>query len=76
MKKKETLWEMLKRLDEEAGQFNVHISEANRYFDIASSKTQKILKQHEKDLQGTIKKFQVALRSFMKEKEKDKEKKP
>ena len=71
MKKKETLWDMLKRLDEEAGQFNVHISEANRYFDIASSKTQKILKQHEKDLQGTIRKFRSALRSFMKEKDKD-----
>jgi hypothetical protein len=28
VKKKETLWQLLKRLDEEAGQFNMAISEA------------------------------------------------
>jgi len=75
MKKKETIWEMLKRLDEEAGQFNVHISEANRYFDLASDKTKNIMKEHEKDLQRTIRQFRVALRSILKEKkEKEKEK--
>ena len=36
MKKKESLWELLKRLDEEAGQFNFHLHEANRYFDSAA----------------------------------------
>jgi hypothetical protein len=73
MKKKETIWEMLKRLDEEAGQFNIHISEANRYFDLASDKTKKMMKEHEKDLQRTIRQFRVALRSILKEK-KEKEK--
>jgi hypothetical protein len=67
MKKKETLWEMLKRLDEEAGQFNVHLSEANRYFDSAASRTKKVLQTHEQQLHDTIKKFRAALRSFIKE---------
>jgi hypothetical protein len=67
MKKKETLWELLKRLDEEAGQFNVHIHKANQYFDNASVKTGKILKEHERQLHRTIVKVRSALRSFIKD---------
>ena len=66
MKKKETLWELLKRLDEEAGQFNVHLSEANRYFDTASAKTKNILKGHERHLHQTITQVQKALKKFIK----------
>ena len=66
MKKKETLWELLKRLDEEAGQFNVHLSEANRYFDTASTKTKNILKEHEKQLHQTITQVQKAIKKFVK----------
>ena len=66
MKKKETLWELLKRLDEEAGQFNVHLYEANRYFDTASTKTKNILKEHEKHLHQTITQVQKALKKFVK----------
>jgi hypothetical protein len=66
MKKKETLWELLKRLDEEAGQFNKHLSEANRYFETAAVKTKKILEKHEKDLHKTISKARKAIKSFVK----------
>ena len=41
MKKKENLWELLQRLDEEAGQFNFHLNEANRYFDSTALATKK-----------------------------------
>jgi hypothetical protein len=72
MKKKETLWELLKRLDEEAGQFNVHLSEANRYFDTASVKTKKVLQDHEKQLHSLIGRVRKEIHTFMK-KEKKKE---
>ncbi len=48
MKKRESFWELLERLDEQARQFNVHLSEANRYFDAAAGKTKVLLKRHEK----------------------------
>lgn len=70
MKKKENLWDLLKRLDEEAGQYSVHLSEANRYFDKASVRTKKILGNHEKELHATIGKVRRALRSFMRPKKK------
>jgi hypothetical protein len=68
-RKKENLWELLKRLDEEAGQFNVHLHHANRYFDTAATHTKKILDQHEKDLHQTILKVRKALKAFMKKQE-------
>lgn len=69
MKKKETLWELLQRLDEEAAQFNMHLSEANRYFDTAQKKTITLLQKHEKDLHKTITKVQAALKTFMEQKD-------
>jgi hypothetical protein len=74
MKKKETLWELLERLDEQAGQFNIHLSEANRYFDMAAKKTNKILTRQEKELHVTITKLRKALKKFTPQK--DKKKKP
>ncbi len=70
MKKKENLWELLKRLDEEAGQFNTHLHKANRYFEVVSHKTEKVLKEHEKQLHKTIASVRKALRSFLKQKDK------
>jgi hypothetical protein len=70
MKKKENLWQLLKRLDEEAGQFNMALSEANRYFDNTEKKTKKLLQKHERDLHKTIGKVKGALKSFMKTKDK------
>jgi hypothetical protein len=64
MKKKENLWDLLKRLDEQAGEFNLHLSEANRYFDTAAKKTSSILARHEKDLHDTIAKVRKALKRF------------
>ena len=73
MKKKENLWELLKRLDEEAGQFNFHIHEANRYFDNTASATKNILERHEKRLHKLIGQVQKALKSFQREKDKKKQ---
>ncbi|MBC7948588.1 MAG: hypothetical protein H7Y42_11945 [Chitinophagaceae bacterium] len=73
MKQKENLWELLQRLDEQAGDFNVHLSEANRYFDTAAKETKKILEQQEKELHSTIAKVRRALKRFTKENEKKKQ---
>ena len=68
MKKKENLWELLQRLDEEAGQFNFHLNEANRYFDQSASATKKILEKHESRLHKLIGKVQKSLKAFQKQK--------
>jgi hypothetical protein len=70
MKKKETLWQLLKRLDKEAGQFNIQLSGANRYFDTEANKTRTLLEKHKKDLHKTIGKFRKALKSFIKKQDK------
>ena len=67
MKKKENLWQLLQRLDEEAGQFNFHLYEANRYFDNTASATKKILEKHEKRLHKLIGQVQKSLKSFQKQ---------
>lgn len=69
MKKKETFWELLERLDRQAGEFNVHLSEANRYFDTAANKTKRILQRQEKELHDTIARLKSALKKFRKENE-------
>lgn len=61
-RKKETFWELLTRLDEEAAQFNLHLSEANRYFDTAAKKSREILDREQKQLHRTISKVRSALR--------------
>lgn len=71
MRKKESLWELLQRLDEQAGQFNVHLSEANRYFDAAAKKTNSVLMRQERELHSTIAKVRRALRKFAAQKNKD-----
>jgi len=68
MNKKETLWELLKRLDEEAGQFNFHLHEANRYFDNTALATKKILEKHERRLHKLIGKVHKAIKSIQKTK--------
>ena len=70
MKKKENLWELLQRLDEEAGQFSFHLYEANRYFDNTASATKKLLEKHEKRLHKLIGQVQKSLRSFQKQEKK------
>ncbi|HUR65422.1 MAG TPA: hypothetical protein VMZ03_03660 [Chitinophagaceae bacterium] len=69
-KKKESVWQLLRRLDEEAAQFNIHLQEANRYFDNAASKTAKILTEHEREMHKTIAKLKKAIRVFAKKKKK------
>lgn len=73
MKKKENFWQLLKRLDQQAGEFNVHLAEANRYFDQAAHKTQTILQRQEKDLHQTIAKVKKALKKLKRDKDLKKE---
>ena len=68
MKKKENLWELLKRLDEEAGQYNFHLYEANRYFDNTALATKKLLEKHERRLHKLIGKVQKSIKSIQKSK--------
>jgi ABC-type transporter Mla subunit MlaD len=75
MKKKESFWELLERLDEQAGQFNAHLSEANRYFDMAAKKTKTVLHRQEKELHTTIGKVKRALKNLIKQKDKNNSKK-
>ena len=72
MKKKETLWNLLKRLDEEAGQFNSHLHKANLYFDDTAMATKRLLNTHEKELHKLIRKIKKPLKSFMKKTKKNK----
>lgn len=69
MKNKESFWQLLKRLDQQAGEFNVHLARANRYFDQAAHKTQTILERQEKDLHDTIAKVKKALKKLKKDKD-------
>jgi flagellar hook-basal body complex protein FliE len=69
MKRKETFWELLERLDEQAGEFNIHLSEANKYFDTAATKTRELLAREEKDLHETIAKVKKAIKKFSSEKD-------
>ena len=74
MKKKETLWELIKRLDEQAGAFNMNLHKANGLFDTAAKETTKVLDKHQRDLHKTIAKLQKALKAFSKQKDPKKEK--
>jgi DNA anti-recombination protein RmuC len=77
MKKKETIWELIKRLDEQAGAFNMHLHKANHLFDTAAKETNKVLDKHQRDLHKTIAQVQKALKTFSQQKDKDpKRKKP
>ncbi len=71
MAKKESLWELLKRLDEQAALFNEHIAKANFYFDEAAAGTQKLVQKHQRDLHRTIQKLQRTMRTFKPGKKKD-----
>lgn len=75
MKKKESLKELLERLDEEAAQFNSHLAEANRYFDLAARKMQTLLALEEKQLHRTISKVKKAIKVFKRDKKNNSHKK-
>ena len=64
MKKKETIWELIRRLDEQAGIYNETLGRANQYFDTAADETNKLLRKHQRDLHRTIVKLRSALKTF------------
>ena len=65
MKKKENLWQLLKRLDEEASAYNTYLTEANRYFDNTAKAAKKVLKRHEDDLHKIIRQLRKSLKPLM-----------
>jgi hypothetical protein len=67
MKKKESIKELLERLDEQAAQFNGHLAEANRLFDAAAKKMETLLAREEKQLHSTIRKVKQAIKTFGKQ---------
>jgi ABC-type transporter Mla subunit MlaD len=69
MRKKETIWELIKRLDEQAGAYNMNLHKANHLFDSAATETTKVLDKHQRDLHKTIVKLQKALKTFSKQKD-------
>jgi hypothetical protein len=64
VKKKESLWELIKRLDEQAGQFNLYLAEANRYFDNTVDVTKTLLDRHERDFNKLIEKVKSVLKFY------------
>jgi len=66
MKKKETLWQLLKRLDEQGGQFNLHLAAANRYFDNVAFITKSLIEKHEQDVLGLINKVKGVVKQLVK----------
>lgn len=62
MKKKESLKELLDRLDEQSAMFNSHLAQANHFFDTASKKMEELLDREKKDLQATIRQVKKALK--------------
>ena len=67
MKNKETLWQLIKRLDEQAGQFNMYLAEANRYFDYSAIATKNLLDRHERDVRKLIVKTKGVLSPLIKQ---------
>lgn len=68
MKTRETIWELMKRLDEQAGAFNNHLHQANHLFDAAAVETNKLLDKHQRDLHKTITKLHKAIKALQKKK--------
>lgn len=75
MKKKETIWELIRRLDEQAGAFNTHLHQANYLFDAAAKETNKVLDKHQRDLHKTISELQKAVKKISKQKDKSSKRK-
>ena len=69
MKKKESLKELLKRLDEQSGELNAYQHEANRLFDASIHKMQKLLDKEKKEIQKTLAKIQSVLKKMKKKKD-------
>jgi len=68
MKEKETLKQLLERLDNQSAQFNSHLYEANRLFDQAVKKMESFLAWEKKEMNKTIAKVKTVLKKAKDEK--------
>ena len=57
MKKKESLKELLERLDSQSATYNTHLEKANQLFETAIKKMEWLLSHERKDIQATMKKL-------------------
>jgi len=67
MKEKETLKQLLERLDNQSAQFNSHLHEANRLFDQAVKKMESFLAWEKKEMNKTIMKVKAAMKKVHKQ---------
>lgn len=63
---KETLKELLERLDSQSAQYSTHLSQANAMFDQAVKKMETLLSKEKKELHVTISKLKKAMGNFQK----------
>ena len=68
MKKKESLKELLKRLDEQSGEFNAYLYEANRLFDTSVQRVQKLLDEENKEWQASYSRMKSMIKKLRKKK--------
>ena len=66
MKEKESLKQLLERLDSQSAQFNSHLHQANRLFDEAMKKMESFLTWEKKEMKTTIRKVKDALKKVKK----------
>jgi hypothetical protein len=57
MKKKESLKELLERLDSQSATYNTHLEKANQLFENAIKKMEWLLSHEKKDIQATMKRL-------------------
>jgi hypothetical protein len=55
MKKKETLKQLLDRLDNQSGMYSAHLDQANRLFESSVKKLEKFLLAEKTELESTLK---------------------
>jgi hypothetical protein len=68
MKKKESIKELLERLDNQSAQYSAHLNQANRMFETSVKKLERYLSNEKKELDMTLRKVHDVLKRFNKKK--------
>lgn len=66
MKKKESIKELLERLDNQSAQYSAHLNQANKMFETSVKKLERYLTSEKKELDLTLRKVQAVLKRFNK----------
>jgi hypothetical protein len=68
VKKKETLKQLLERLDNQSGMYSAHLDQANRMFESSVKKLEKFLFAEKTELETTLKMVRKVLNKMKKSK--------